>query len=290
MGFHINTQNMPVIKNYIDAKREFESRTAIRGGDQSIRRLGARYEKEKWLRKDMLDGIEIYTAGYYNSDLVRYYPTHMEFTLADYPSLSTKLFIQGLTYTISFWKYYPDDYVPKPYRHEANKGIETRVTLYRNREVGLRFINGKSWYKVYYDGRFDDNDDYIIPKKFKVDRKRMKEITNRYQPFLKYADSLIKLNSDHIHNDPETSRYINEQIMNGDNFISTWILNSALDKDEWWYTYYALARETYSSIFNHTNREWESKITIRGMKRFIYDELKKRSSNVLVEVNQPEQS
>ena len=290
MGFHINTQNMPVIKNYIDAKREFESRTAIRGGDQSIRRLGARYEKEKWLRKDMLDGIEVYTAGYYNSDLVRYYPTHMEFTLADYPSLSTKLFIQGLTYTVSFWKYYPDDYVPKPFSHEANRGIETRVTLYRNREVGLRFINGKSWYKVYYDGRFDDNDDYIIPKKFKVDRKRMKEITNRYQPFLKYADSLIKLNSDHIHNDPETSRYINEQIMNGDNFISTWILNSALDKDEWWYTYYALARETYSSIFNHTNREWESKITIRGMKRFIYDELKKRSSNVLVEVNQPEQS
>ena len=285
MGFHINTNNMPVIKNYIDAKREFESRTAIRGGDQSIRRLGARYEKEKWLRKDMLDGIEVYTAGYYNSDLVRYYPTHMEFTLADYPSLSTKLFIQGLTYTISFWKYYPDDYVPKPFSHEANRGIETRVTLYRNREVGIRYINSSSWYKVYYDGRFDDNDDYLIPKKFKVDRKRMKEITNRYKPFLKYADSLIKLNSDHIHNDPETSSYVNKQVISGDNYISTWILKSALDENEWWYTYYALARETYSSVFNHTNREWERKITIRGMKKFIYDELKKRSSYVLVEVN-----
>ena len=284
MGFHINTNNMPVIKNYEQAKREFESRTAIRGGDQSIRRLGARYEKEKWLRKDMLDGIEVYTAGYYNSDLVRYYPTHMEFTLADYPSLSTQLFIQGLTYTISFWKYYPEDFVPKPFSHEANRGIETRVTLYRNREVGIRYINSRSWYKVYYDGRFDDNDDYITPKKFKVDRKRMKEITNRYQPFLKYADSLIKLNSDHIGNDPETLKYINKQITSGDNYTSTWILKSALDKDEWWYTYYALARETYSSVFNHNNREWESKITLRGMKRFIYDELKKRSSYVLVEV------
>ena len=285
MGFHINTNNMPVIKTYEQAKKEFESRTAIRGGNQSIRRLGDRFEKEKWLRKDMLDGIEVYTAGYYNSDLVRYYPTHMEFTLADYPSLSTQLFIQGLTYTISFWKYYPDDYVPKPFSHEANRGIETRVTLYRNREVGIRYINSSSWYKVYYDGRFDDNDDYLIPKKFKVDRKRMKEITNRYKPFLKYADSLIKLNSDHIHNDPETSSYVNKQVISGDNYISTWILKSALDENEWWYTYYALARETYSSVFNHTNREWESKITIRGMKKFIYDELKKRSSYVLVEVN-----
>ena len=192
MGFHINTSNMPVIKTFDQAKKEFQSRTVVRCQPHSMRRLGGRYEKEKWLKQEMIEGIEVYVAGYYNSELVRYYPTHMEFSLGGYPSLSTKLFIQGLTYTISFWNYYADDYVPKPFSHEANKAIETRVTLYGKSLEADRHIDKDSWYKVYYDERFDDNDNYITPKKFKVDRKRMKEITHRYQPFLKYADSMIK--------------------------------------------------------------------------------------------------
>jgi len=274
---------MPVIKTFDQAKREFQSRTAVRGQPHSVRRLGDRYEKEKWLKQEMLEGIEVYVAGYYNSELVRYYPTHMEFSLGGYPSLSTKLFIQGLTYTISFWNYYPDDYVPKPFSHEANKAIETRVTLYGKSLEADRYIDKDSWYKVYYDERFDDNDNYITPKKFKVDRKRMKEITHRYQPFLKYADSLIKLNSDaDTIRDEATSKYIREH--RADNFVSTWVLQSALQESEWWYVYYELARETYSSVFNSTNREWEGKLTIRGMKHYIYNELKKRSSYVLVEV------
>ena len=274
---------MPVIKTFEQAKKEFQSRTAVRGQPHSVRRLGGRYEKEKWLKQEMIEGIEVYVAGYYNSELVRYYPTHMEFSLGGYPSLSTKLFIQGLTYTVSFWKYYPDDYVPKPFSHEANKDIESRVTLYGIRDEADRHIDSRSWYKVYYDKRFDDNDNYLTPKKFKVDRKRMKEITHRYQPFLKYADSMIKLNSDaHTIRDEATSKYIIEQ--RSDNFISTWVLQSALQESEWWYAYYELARETYSSVFNPTNREWEGKLTIRGMKHYIYNELKKRSSYVLVEV------
>ena len=274
---------MPVIKTFDQAKKEFQSRTVVRGQPHSMRRLGGRYEKEKWLKQEMIEGIEVYVAGYYNSELVRYYPTHMEFSLGGYPSLSTKLFIQGLTYTVSFWKYYPDDYVPKPFSHEANKDIESRVTLYGIRDEADRHIDSRSWYKVYYDKRFDDNDNYLTPKKFKVDRKRMKEITHRYQPFLKYADSMIKLNSDaDTIRDEATSKYIKEQ--RSDNFISTWVLQSALQESEWWYAYYELARETYSSVFNPTNREWEGKLTIRGMKHYIYNELKKRSSYVLVEV------
>ena len=283
MGFHINTSNMPVIKTFDQAKKEFQSRTVVRGQPHSMRRLGGRYEKEKWLKQEMIEGIEVYVAGYYNSELVRYYPTHMEFSLGGYPSLTTKLFIQGLTYTVSFWKYYPDDYVPKPFSHEANKDIESRVTLYGIRDEADRHIDSRSWYKVYYDKRFDDNDNYLTPKKFKVDRKRMKEITHRYQPFLKYADSMIKLNSDaDTIRDEATSKYIKEQ--RSDNFISTWVLQSALQESEWWYVYYELARETYSSVFNPTNREWEGKLTTRGMKHYIYNELKKRSSYVLVEV------
>ena len=275
---------MPVIKTFEQAKKEFQSRTAVRGQPHSVRRLGDRYEKEKWLKQEMLEGIEVYVAGYYNSELVRYYPTHMEFSLGGYPSLSTKLFIQGLTYTVSFWKYYPDDYVPKPFSHEANKDIESRVTLYGKSLEADRHIDKDSWYKVYYDERFDDNDNYITPKKFKVDRKRMKEITHRYQPFLKYADSLIKLNSDYINDDEATSKYINTQTMNGKNSLANLILNSALQESEWWYAYYALARQTYSSVFNHNNREWERNLTIRGMKNYIYNELKKNSPQVLVEV------
>ena len=275
---------MPVIKTFDQARKEFQSRTAVRGQPHSMRRLGGRYEKEKWLKQEMIEGIEVYVAGYYNSELVRYYPTHMEFSLGGYPSLSTKLFIQGLTYTVSFWNYYPDDYVPKPFSHEANKAIETRVTLYGKSLEADRHIDKDSWYKVYYDERFDDNDNYITPKKFKVDRKRMKEITHRYQPFLKYADSLIKLNSDYINDDEATSKYINTQTMNGKNSLANLILNSALQESEWWYAYYALARQTYSSVFNHNNREWERNLTIRGMKNYIYNELKKNSPQVLVEV------
>ena len=283
MGFHINTSNMPIIKTFEQAKKEYQSRTAVRGQPHSMRRLGGRYEKEKWLKQEMLEGVEVYIAGYYDTELVRYYPTHMEFSLGGYPSLSTKLFIQGLTYTISFWKYYADDYVPKPFSHEANKDIESRVTLYGIRDEADRHIDKDSWYKVYYDKRFDDNNNYLTPKKFKVDRKRMKEITREYQPFLKYADSMSKLNNDYI-TDEATQKYINTQTMNNKNSLANIILNSALDESQWWYAYYALARQTYSSVFNPSNREWEGKITIRGMKNYLYNELKKNSPQVLVEV------
>lgn len=281
MGFHINTSNMPIIKTFEQAKKEFQSRTAVRGQPHSMRRLGGRYEKEKWLKQEMLEGVEVYIAGYYDTELVRYYPTHMEFSLGGYPSLSTKLFIQGLTYTISFWKYYADDYVPKPFSHEANKDIESRVTLYGIRDEADRHIDCRSWYKVYYDKRFDDNDNYLAPKKFKVDRKLMKEITHEYQPFLKYADSMIKLNNDYI-TDEATSKYIREH--RADNFVSTWVLQNAVDESQWWYAYYELARHTHSSIFNHSNRSWESKLTIRGMKTYIYNKLKENNPQVLVEV------
>lgn len=274
---------MPIIKTFDQAKKEFQSRTAVRGQPHSVRRLGDRYEKEKWLKQEMLEGVEVYIAGYYDTELVRYYPTHMEFSLGGYPSLSTKLFIQGLTYTISFWKYYPDDHVPRPFSHEANKDIESRVTLYAIRGIADRHIDSRSWYKVYYDKRFDDNDNYLTPKKFKVDRKLMKEITREYQPFLKYADSMSKLNNDYI-TDEATQKYINTQTMNNKNSLANIILNSALDESQWWYAYYALARQTYSSVFNPSNREWEGKITIRGIKNYLYNELKKNSPQVLVEV------
>jgi hypothetical protein len=274
---------MPVIKTFEQAKKEFQSRTAVRGQPHSMRRLGGRYEKEKWLKQEMLEGVEVYIAGYYDTELVRYYPTHMEFSLGGYPSLSTKLFIQGLTNTISFWNYYADDHVPRPFSHEANKDIESRVTLYAIRGIADRHIDKDSWYKVYYDKRFDDNDNYLTPKKFKVDRKLMKEITREYQPFLKYADSMSKLNNDYI-TDEATQKYINTQTMNNKNSLANIILNSALDESQWWYAYYALARQTYSSVFNPSNREWEGKITIRGMKNYLYNELKKNSPQVLVEV------
>ena len=92
MGFHINVYNMPRIETYDRAKEDFDSRTVVRGESQSVRRLGDRYEKEKWIRKDMIDGIEVYVAGYYDTDLVRFYPTHKEITLGSYPSLSTQYF------------------------------------------------------------------------------------------------------------------------------------------------------------------------------------------------------
>ena len=73
--------------------------------------------------------------------------------------------------------------------------------------------------------------------------------------------------------------------MNNKNSLANLILNSALQESEWWYAYYGLARQTYSSVFNPSNREWERNLTIRGMKNYIYNELKKNSPQVLVEVN-----
>ena len=95
MGFHINVHNMPRIETYEQAKREFDSRKVVRGENQSVRRLGDRYEKEKWMRKEIQDGIEVYIAGYYDTDLVRFYPTHKEITLGGYPSRSTQMFEIG---------------------------------------------------------------------------------------------------------------------------------------------------------------------------------------------------
>jgi hypothetical protein len=62
------------------------------------------------------------------------------------------------------------------------------------------------------------------------------------------------------------------------------VLQNAVDESQWWYAYYELARHTHSSIFNHSNRSWESKLTIRGMKTYIYNKLKENNPQVLVEV------
>ena len=164
MGFHINVHNMPRIETYEQAKREFDSRKVVRGENQSVRRLGDRYEKEKWMRKEIQDGIEVYIAGYYDTDLIRFYPTHKEITLGGYPSTSTEYFVNYIG-SLSLRSFEHKEYVPAPFTKSplvANSDIVCSVGYHDS------YINAYDWYKFDYDNK-PISDNFLKPKKYKFD-------------------------------------------------------------------------------------------------------------------------
>jgi hypothetical protein len=280
MGFHINVYNMPRIDNYAEAKGEFESRTVIRGGDQSVRRIGDRYEKEKWLRKDMLDGIEVYTAGYYNTDLVRFYPTHKEITLGGYPSTSTQYFVNWVG-GIHLDEFEHKRYVPAPF---------TRSPLVKNSQIesciyGWLYINAHDWYKFDYENKPLDKDQFETPVKYRFDAKQMRELRLPYKKLLKYADTILKLtNGDGLDKDKE----LDEQLSNYSLGYNENVLQLCADEDKTNLAYYYMLRQCQHSVwqsYSNNGNHYKYKCNIGIFKRYLDKMIKLENPQVLVEVN-----
>jgi hypothetical protein len=273
MGFHINVYNMPRINDYKHAKEIFNSKTVVRGENQSVRRLGDRYEKEKWLRQEILEGIEVYTAGYYDTDLVRFYPTHKEITLGSYPSSSTQYFVEYIA-GLGLYPFEHKRYVPAPFTRSPlvkNNQIE----CYINNSHGRYDMNADDWYKLDYNNKPIDESQFEKPVKYRFDASQMRELRKPYKKLLKYADTMLKLNSEGVENDEKLSEQVS--------VYRDRLLELFADEDKTYLSYYHLLRQCQhrrwlsSGYFYHCN--------IGMIKRYIDRQIKLENPQVLVEVN-----
>jgi len=274
MGFHINVWNMPRIETYDKAKIEFQSRKAVRGEDQSIRRLGNRYEKEKWLRQEILDGIEVYTAGYYDTDLVRFYPTHKEITLGGYPSTSTQFFVEYIA-GINLQQFEHKKYVPAPFTRSPmvkNHQIE----CYINNVHGLYYMNADAWYKLDYNNKALDESQFEKPVKYRFDASQMRELRLPYKKLLKYADTMLKLSNN---GGLEKDEKLNEQ----GRAYKDRELEMFADEDKTYLSYYHLLIQCQHNRWNGS--EYVTGCNIGMIKRYLDKQIKLENIQVLVEVN-----
>ena len=277
MGFHINVYNMRRIGNYTEAQEYFKNTTAVRGENQSVRRLGDRYEKEKWLRQEIQDGIEVYVAGYYNTDLVRYYPTHKEITLGGYPSLSTQYFV-GYMGGVNLHQFEHKAYVPAPF---------TRSPMVKNNQIECYgylsgtpcHMNAYDWYAIGYDNVPINPEQFEKPVKYRFDASQMRELRKPYKKLLKYADTMLKLNDEGMENDDE----LNKQILPFTQFKgSEGVLSLCADEDKTYLAYYRLVKQTQ-------HRRWLSSgytyhCNIGMIKRYVDKMIKLENPQVLAEV------
>jgi hypothetical protein len=273
MGFHINVWNMPRIETYDKAKEVFASKTVVRGENQSIRRIGDRYEREKWLRQEILDGIEVYTAGYYDTDLVRFYPTHKEITLGGYPSTSTQFFVEYIA-GINLQQFEHKKYVPAPFTRSPmvkNHQIE----CYINNVHGLYYMNADAWYKLDYNNKALDESQFEKPVKYRFDASQMRELRLPYKKLLKYADTMLKLsNNEGLEKDEK----LNEQARE----YRDRVLEMFADEDKTYLSYYHM-------VYQCQHNRWDGKRYVTGcnigmIKRYLDKQIKLENIQVLVEV------
>jgi len=273
MGFHINVYNMPRIETYDEAKRVFNSKTLVRGEQKSIRRLGDRYEKEKWIRQEMQDGVESYVAGYYNTDLVRFYPTHKEITLGGYPSTSTQFFVEYIG-RVNLNIFEHKQYVPAPFTRSPmvkNHQIE----CFLNHMSGNYFMNADTWYKLDYHNEPINPEQFETPVKYGFDARQMKELRLPYKKLLKYADTMLKLNAEGFENDEKLSKQVS--------VYRDRILDLFADEEQTYLSFYHLVRQTQNSRWTGSGG-YVSYVNIGMIKRYIDKQIKLENPQVLVEV------
>jgi hypothetical protein len=280
VGFHINVWNMPRIGDYKHAKEIFNSKTVVRGENQAVRRLGDRYEKEKWLRQEILDGIEVYVAGYYDTGLVRFYPTHREITLGNYPSLSTQYFVERIG-GVNLQPFEHKRYVPAPFTRSPmvkNHQIECYVCL----KGEWWHMNANDWYKISYQNEPLEPEQFEKPVKYKFDASQMRELRLPYKKLLKYADTMLKLNNNTgVDGDEELNKQLPEHCTNEN------ILKLCADEDKTYLAYYYALRHCQRSIWkgwNGNGNNYEYNCNIGIFKRWLDKMIKLENPQVLVEV------
>jgi len=273
VGFHINEYSMPRLGTYEQAKEYFNNNAPVRGENKSIRRLGDRYAREKWLRQEIKDGIETYVAGYYRTDLVRFYPTHKEITLGGYPSYSTKRFVERIS---GEWlvEFEHKRYVPAPFTRQPNV-VNNEIEGMLSMKNGYHCMDAYSWYRVEYDGN-TNAEQYIKPKKFKVDPAQMRELRKPYKNLIKYVDTIIKLGNAGV----ESDQKLTDQIPEGHGRI----LEMMKHEDNMYLAHYYLLKNTQHRVYWNAGTGDKFHVTIGMVKRFLDKIIKLENPQVLVEV------
>jgi hypothetical protein len=274
VGFHINAYSMPSLGTYDNAKEFFNNNAPIRGENQSIRRLGDRYAKEKWIRQEIQEGVEVYIAGYYNTDLVKFLPTHKEITLGGFPSYSSKRFVERVA---NQWlvEFEHKKYVPAPFTRQpnvVNNDIECALSL-----NGYHYMNANNWYRIDYDGNTDD-EQYIKPMKCQLDTSQMRELRKPYRTLIKYIDTIIKLGNAGVEHDAELIK----QLPDMDNGYAN-MLEFMKHENNMYLSQYYLIRQTQHRVY-HRTEGGKYHVTIGMVKRYLDKLLKLENPQVLVEV------
>jgi hypothetical protein len=263
MGFHIDSSVLPRIYDYNHAREMFNSITPIRGGDQSVRRIGRRSDATKWLRHEIRDGVDVFVAGLHHSNIVEYHPTHYELSMCGWNTQSTQLFIQAITgkgcYAVRL-----SEYVPRGFRADINADATYNGYAIR--------ANGD--YKFDYDNKPLQ----VMPviKKYRVNRKRMNEVRKVAKPFYEYLDAMHNITPEHV--DTNISYWDNEYRN------PAMLIQSIEDKEQWWSMFEVLTWRTRNSKYDHTVGQMVYTRNVAGMKRIVDEYLKDNNSQVLDEV------
>lgn len=256
MGFHINIHDVPRIYGYKHAIERFNSIEPIRGGDQSVRRIGKRNDASKWLKHEIRDGIDVYIAGFHHTDVVTFYPTHYEIYMGGWNTMSTQIFIQGITgrysHAIAKSKFVPSGF---------DVGIGADVMF------GTQPMWSTEAYKFDYAG--NPLQEMPTLTRYRINRKRMNEVRAVAKPFYKYMEAMHAITPiDQVTRDSYES-------------LNMWrgnLVQYLTDESKWWGLFEYLASNTYISHY-HNRLAYERSLS--GMKRMIENELKGASPEVL---------
>jgi hypothetical protein len=208
--------------------------------------------------------------------LVRFYPTHKEITLGGYPSYSTKRFVERIS---GEWlvEFEHKRYVPAPFTRQpnvVNNDIEGMLSM----KNGYHCIDAYSWYRVEYDGK-TNAEQYIKPKKFKVDNALMRELRKPYRNLIKYVDTIIKLGNAGVDSDDAIIKQLPEYHKGYEN-----ILEFMKHENNMYLAHYYLIKQTQHRVYWHASTGDKYHVTIGMVKRFLDKMLKLENPQVLVEV------
>ncbi len=266
MAFHIDTYHIPRIYGYDHAKRSFDSITPIRGGDQSVRRLGKRSDANKWLKHEIREGVDVFIAGLHSTDVVTFYPSHYEIYMGGWDSQSTMMFIEAVTGN-RCKSVQKKDYIPSGFP-DIN---EARV-LY----------NGNPIYaSTRYKFDYDDKPLSELPtlQKYKVNRKKMSEVRKIAKPFLQYMNAIGSL-SDEVHEVEGVINYwTTQREVEGEKLMARLV-----NEDKFWETYQYMSARFATREWQGQGRDYKITINPAKMKKHIESELRHMYAKEVLEV------
>jgi len=230
MAFHIDTHDMPYIVSYDEARSIYNRTSIVKNDHESMRRLGKRKNKNKWIRQEMRDGVEYYVAGLHDTGLIYFYPTHMEITMGGWNTLSTKAFISKVA-NVSIRAYERSKYVPKGYIPMDEPHLAYFLNGYG--------INCNDKYRFKYNGMPMDIERHPEPIKYRVNRKVIAELRNKYQPFYQYVKTMYNLHGDGV---PDAETY--------KGYIFDDVMKEIHAENKWWECYVSLAHR--ASVYEWT--------------------------------------
>jgi hypothetical protein len=135
-------------------------------------------------------------------------------------------------------------------------------------------MNANDWYKLDYTNKPIDESQFEKPVKYKFDASQMRELRKPYKKLLKYADTMLKLNTDGVENDEKLSEQVS--------VYRDRILDLFADENKTYLSYYHLLRQCQHHKWNGKN--YDSTCNIGMIKRYLDKQIKLENPQVLVEV------